>query len=73
MIDYSELSLEQRANVYRWHAQEAVASSKATMRIREAELYLSIASQWLRLADIMAARAAYAPETHGEADGRQAA
>ena len=55
MTNLSELTSERRVEAYRDLAMEAVQRAHSTNG-RDAALYLNLATQWLRLADIIAAR-----------------
>ena len=55
MTDDSELSSEERVEAYRSLALDAMEKASVTNE-RDAALYLSMATQWVRLAEIIAAR-----------------
>ena len=55
MATFSDLSAEQRIEAYRDLGLEAVEKAR-TIGGRDAALYLSLATQWMRFADRVASR-----------------
>jgi hypothetical protein len=55
MVDFSDVSLEERVDAYRQFAVEAIRNAEAAKE-RDVPLYLAMATQWLRLATMIEAR-----------------